>query len=387
MARKLFFTTASALASMVGADSQLVQVFTHGLGVSDPADPAADPTPAPTCADSTYTITYVMSGSTHKPTTFTYTGPSGLSFDNFATCANTSSASCTMAASTANFCQSKQRVDVRVLRRTDTNEIIRAGTCCSTKRNWVTAMSSQCAVATPTPTNTCLTPSPTPIPAPTPSPTPSPTEAPTSSPTSSPTPSPTSNPTSSPTSSPTASPTSSPSSSPTASPTPSPTSTPMAPPISGPMVAGVGDPHLANTLGQKFDLLQAGYHTLVHIPRWARQRSNFLVEARASRAGLGCADLYFTEINISGTWARRHKATGLRWDAEATRPGKSTWMTFHNVVKVKIVHGRTAQNTKYLNIFLKGLHKTKVPVGGLLGEDDHTAAATPDKGCKRIMTL
>ncbi|CAK0816219.1 unnamed protein product [Prorocentrum cordatum] len=188
MARKLFFTTASALASMVGADSQLVQVFTHGLGVSDPADPAADPTPAPTCADSTYTITYVMSGSTHKPTTFTYTGPSGLSFDNFATCANTSSASCTMAASTANFCQSKQRVDVRVLRRTDTNEIIRAGTCCSTKRNWVTAMSSQCAVATPTPTNTCLTPSPTPIPAPTPSPTPSPTEAPTSSPTSSPTP-------------------------------------------------------------------------------------------------------------------------------------------------------------------------------------------------------
>ncbi|CAK0816220.1 unnamed protein product [Prorocentrum cordatum] len=195
MARKLFFTTASALASMVGADSQLVQVFTHGLGVSDPADPAADPTPAPTCADSTYTITYVMSGSTHKPTTFTYTGPSGLSFDNFATCANTSSASCTMAASTANFCQSKQRVDVRVLRRTDTNEIIRAGTCCSTKRNWVTAMSSQCAVATPTPTNTCLTPSPTPIPAPTPSPTPSPTEAPTSSPTSSPTPSPTSIPT------------------------------------------------------------------------------------------------------------------------------------------------------------------------------------------------
>ncbi|CAK0808561.1 unnamed protein product [Prorocentrum cordatum] len=192
----------------------------------------------------------------------------------------------------------------------------------------------------------------------------------------------------SPTSSPTLAPTSSPTSSPTASPTTSPTSAPAAPPInSGPMVKGNGDPHLANTLGQKFDLLQAGYHTLVQIPRWERHRTNFLVEARASRAGRGCADLFFTEINISGTWARRHRATDLRWDAEATRLAKPTWMTFHNVVNVNIVHGRTAQNTKYLNIFMKGLHKTKVPVGGLLGEDDHTAATTLDKGCKHIVTL
>ncbi|CAK0838822.1 unnamed protein product [Prorocentrum cordatum] len=112
------------------------------------------------------------------------------------------------------------------------------------------------------------------------------------SPADSPTPTPTAPPTSSPTPSPTEAPTSSPTSSPTASPTTSPTSAPAAPPInSGPMVKGIGDPHLANTLGQKFDLLQAGYHTLVQIPRWQRHRTNFLVEARASRAGRGCADL------------------------------------------------------------------------------------------------
>ncbi|CAK0884256.1 unnamed protein product [Prorocentrum cordatum] len=163
------------------------------------------------------------------------------------------------------------------------------------------------------------------------------------SPADSPTPTPTAPPTSSPTPSPTEAPTSSPTSSPTASPTTRPTSAPAAPPInSGPMVKDIGDPHLANTLGQKFDLLQAGYHTLVQIPRWQRHRTNFLVEARASRAGRGCADLYFTEINISGTWARGHRATGLRWDAEATRLAKPAWMTFHNEVKVKTVHGRTA---------------------------------------------
>jgi len=192
-----------------------------------------------------------------------------------------------------------------------------------------------------------------------------------------------------PTSSPTSSPTISPTSSPTPSPTPSPTlSAPTATPIiNGPMVAGVGDPHLVNTHGQKFDLFQAGYHTLINIPRWARQRANFLVQARASRAGAGCADLYFTEINISGSWVHRHKAADLRWVAEAVRPGKAKWMKFHNKINVKIVHGHTVHNTMYLNILVKGLDKTKAPVGGLLGQDDHTAATTPDKGCKKLISL
>jgi len=97
--------------------------------------------------------------------------------------------------------------------------------------------------------------------------------------------------------------------------------------------------------------------------------------------------LYFTEINISGTWAQRHKAADLCWVAEAVRPGNPKWMKFHETISVKIVHGHTVQNTKYLNILVKGLDKTNAPVGGLLGEDDHTSATTADMGCKKLMSL
>ncbi|CAK0835670.1 unnamed protein product [Prorocentrum cordatum] len=107
----------------------------------------------------------------------------------------------------------------------------------------------------------------------------------------------------------------------------------------------------------------------------------------ASRARAGCADLYVTEINISGTRTQRHKAADLRWVAGVAKLGKAKWMKLHREISVKIVHGHTVHNTRYLNILVKGLGKTKAPVGGLLGEDDHTAAATPDKGCNKRVTL
>ncbi|CAK0826404.1 unnamed protein product [Prorocentrum cordatum] len=221
---------------------------------------------------------------------------------------------------------------------------------------------------------------------PSPFPTAYPSPFPTLYPTAYPSPFPTSFPTPSPTHLPTPNPTSNPTSSPTSSPTPSPTQV-VAPPPTGMTVAGVGDPHLVNTYGQKFDLFQAGHHTLIKIPRWARQRTNFLVQAIASRAGAGCADLYFTEVNISGSWTRRHRAADLRWAAEVARPGKAKWMKFHGGISVKIVHGHTVQSTRYLNILVKGLGRVEGPVGGLLGGDDHTAAATPDKGCKKLVSL
>jgi hypothetical protein len=190
------------------------------------------------------------------------------------------------------------------------------------------------------------------------------------------------------TAAPSVAPTAAPTATPTAPPTPSPTPSPTSAPTPASTVAGIGDPHLVNTHGQKFDLFQPGYHTLIEVPRWARRKTSFLVRARATRAGAGCADLYFTEINISGTWAQKYTAKNLRWVAEAPKPRyRAKWITFHDTISVKVVHGHTIQNTRYLNILVKGLGKTKVPVGGLLGEDDHTAAATPSKGCRRVVTL
>jgi hypothetical protein len=112
------------------------------------------------------------------------------------------------------------------------------------------------------------------------------------------------------------------------------------------------------------------------------------VQAKASFVGARCADLYFTEINISGSWARRHKPSDLRFSVdEAARPRAAKWIAFHKELKVKVVHGHTEQNTRYLNVLVKGLGSTRAPVGGLLGEDDHTEAATPVAGCKKLVTL
>ncbi|CAK0825917.1 unnamed protein product [Prorocentrum cordatum] len=74
-------------------------------------------------------------------------------------------------------------------------------------------------------------------------------------------------------------------------------------------VAGTGDPHLQNIYGERFDLMQAGRHVLVHIPRGARSEGTLLrVDAQAERLGELCADIYFQELNITGKWVEAQQA-------------------------------------------------------------------------------
>ncbi|CAK0807241.1 unnamed protein product, partial [Prorocentrum cordatum] len=107
------------------------------------------------------------------------------------------------------------------------------------------------------------------------------------------------------------------------------------------------------------------------------------VQARATHIGAGCAELYFTEINITGTWARRHRMADLHWAAQDVERGRARWNKFHQI-GVKVVHGHTLLGTRYLNVLVRGLNKAKFAIGGLLGEDDHTAAATPSAGCRNL---
>ncbi|CAK0902528.1 unnamed protein product [Prorocentrum cordatum] len=219
---------------------------------------------------------------------------------------------------------------------------------------------------------------------PTPSPTPSPTASPTPNPTASPTP----NPTPSPTSSPTPGPTLSPTSSPTPSPTPSPTSLPPPSPPASPAtsVSGTGDPHLVNVHGQRFDLYQPGVHSLIRIPKSLQKRNALLVRARASRLGAKCTDLYFTEINVTGTWARHLRPADRTWVAEDAASRRPRWHRFSQV-SIKVVHGHTMLGTRYLNVFVRGLNSSKFQIGGLLGEDDHTVASTASANCKKSITF
>jgi hypothetical protein len=173
--------------------------------------------------------------------------------------------------------------------------------------------------------------------------------------------------------------------SPTASPTAAPTAAaPAAAGGSGPLsVSGTGDPHLVNVHGQRFDLYQPGVHPLVRIPRSAGRKSALLVAARATRLGDGCKELYFTEVNVTGTWSRGRR--NLTWAAGDTEPGRPRWRMFRQV-GVKVVHGRTLLGTRYLNVLVRGLNKANYAIGGLLGEDDHTAAGTPGADCASKLT-
>merc|ERR1719221_1375631 len=117
------------------------------------AAPTTAPTAAPTaeCAELVYTITAEAynGAQTYR---VSYTGPRGITWDNFDTCVGHISAAGTSAESAANSCSLYHPpLQVRVLRRTDTagnNEIMGAGSCCN-KPNSITATTEQCAVPAP----------------------------------------------------------------------------------------------------------------------------------------------------------------------------------------------------------------------------------------------
>ncbi|CAK0813852.1 unnamed protein product [Prorocentrum cordatum] len=182
--------------------------------------------------------------------------------------------------------------------------------------------------------------------------------------------------------------------SPTASPTPSPTAGPL--PSGGTSggtggpgqvdPSGKGDPHLQNVHGQRFDLMKPGKHVLINIPRGQRaDRALLRVQAYARRLG-GCADMYFQELNVTGSWAEFQQAGGYHYTVSDPSTKKAEWLAFEQV-ELKVVHGRTKKGLEYLNFYVKHLSKTSFSVGGLLGEDDHTAVTIPSKECSRRVAL
>ncbi|CAK0808151.1 unnamed protein product [Prorocentrum cordatum] len=228
-----------------------------------------------------------------------------------------------------------------------------------------------------------------PTPYPTAFPTPYPTAFPTPDPTADPTPHPTAfptlYPTAFPTPYPTASPTAFPTPYPTADPTPYPTAlNPTAVPAT--MSSAVGDPHLQNIHGERFDLMKTGRHVLIHIPR--RSDTNILlrVDGDVQRLGGQCADIYFQELNITGSWANVKRAGGFHYRAQGGGHQRSRWVKF-GTVQVKVAHGRTHQGFKYLNLYVKNLGRAGYQVGGLLGEDDHTKEAMVPESCHHRVAL
>ncbi|CAK0877339.1 unnamed protein product [Prorocentrum cordatum] len=153
--------------------------------------------------------------------------------------------------------------------------------------------------------------------------------------------------------------------------------------------AAVGDPHLVNMYGQRFDLLKVGKHLLVEVPQFAAESATLLaVAAVAQRLGDACSDVYFVSLNVTGKWADGVREGGFHYTAkqpQAHRKGTG-WLSFHSI-QLKTVWGRTGGGISYLNLFVKNLGKSGYPVGGLLGGGDHASVTKPVLRCKRELVL
>ncbi|CAK0789068.1 unnamed protein product, partial [Prorocentrum cordatum] len=153
--------------------------------------------------------------------------------------------------------------------------------------------------------------------------------------------------------------------------------------------AAVGDPHLVNMYGERFDLLKVGKHLLVEVPQFAAESATLLaVAAVAQRLGDACSDVYFVSLNVTGKWADGVREGGFHYTAkqpQAHRKGTG-WLSFHSI-QLKTVWGRTGGGISYLNLFVKNLGKSGYPVGGLLGGGDHSSVTKPVLRCKRELVL
>ena len=141
-------------------------------------------------------------------------------------------------------------------------------------------------------------------------------------------------------------------------------------------VAATGDPHLQNVHGERFDLMQAGKHVLINIPRGVSAEDALLrVQADARRSGRSCSDMYFKELNTTGSWAEAKQVGGYHYSVRQVVANIHQWVVIGKV-ELKVVHGRTESGILYLNVYVKHLRRSGFAVGGLLGEDDHKDAMT-----------
>jgi len=151
--------------------------------------------------------------------------------------------------------------------------------------------------------------------------------------------------------------------------------------------AAVGDPHLQNVHGERFDLMKPGKHVLINIPRGASAEKSLLrVQADARQLGGQCADMYFQELNVTGSWAETKQVGGYHYSVSQRDVETPTWIAFGKV-GLKVVHGRTNSGLSYLNVYVKHLGQSGFAVGGLLGEDDHADVITPPEACVKSLSL
>jgi len=151
---------------------------------------------------------------------------------------------------------------------------------------------------------------------------------------------------------------------------------------------------LVNMHGQRFDIFRAGIHTLLEVPRVLRKAESVMLRVTAEARGGACADIYFQALNISGSWVEQREGLErsgpllyLAGASSRTAASSTSWIRVGPVLDLKVVWGHTSGGIEYLNLFARHLSQVTLPIGGLLGADDHTYASTPGPTCKHRVAL
>jgi len=139
---------------------------------------------------------------------------------------------------------------------------------------------------------------------------------------------------------------------------------------------------MTNTFGQRFDLAMPGKHVLVRLPKDIQASALLKITCVVERMSASCADIYIQSLNVTGAWLQDKV---IKFDAKQRNFHKG-WRHIGKV-DLKVVRGTTKSGFRYLNVFTRKLAKVGMPVGGLLGESDHSLASTPAKECRTMMTL
>lgn len=187
------------------------------------------------------------------------------------------------------------------------------------------------------------------------------------------------------------------------------------------------DPHLTNTLGETFDIMQPGTHTLLQIPRGAAKKDTLLkVEGITQLLGGHCEDIFIRDVSISGKWTEELGGE-LSFHAgedvfDSSKSGATVGVSAFQSIDALVNHlpPRVAQmplpkrrnvtqrlrlslgptvalldwvhtpkkgttGVNYLNFGAYHLRRANAEVGGILGHDSHSWAASKPKMCRRSL--
>ncbi|CAK0879790.1 unnamed protein product [Prorocentrum cordatum] len=157
------------------------------------------------------------------------------------------------------------------------------------------------------------------------------------------------------------------------------------------VAAAIGDPHIVNMYGQRFDIRQAGTYALIQIPRGSvAERSLLAAEARAERSGRACSDLCFKSLNLTCTWVDEligapGASGGFGFSASASSAHVGAGWLHIRRVDVAVSWGHTAEGVECINVSRRHSGRAGFPVGGLLG--DGSKAAAPNPHCRLSLSF